>query len=84
MWNFWNEGERIRELLPGELTGQEAAKVSSRGCSSVSQHDDRQRSLLPFQMRHRRMGHQRVFEIHGADPFATGFDEVFRAVAGVR
>jgi len=29
---------------------------------------------------HGRMAHERVFEVHGANPFAAGFHQIFRAV----
>src|SRR5260370_20863494 len=78
----------MRKLTLGELFTEEIAKLFRFDAYAVFKNHDCQRAFLPLGMRrcdhrgftNRRMAHQRVLEVGGADPFSTGLDHVFATV----
>src|SRR6267143_1008571 len=86
--NGVEEDESVGELPLGECFSQEGAQLFRGRLRAIFQDDGGEGALLPLRVRnadhagflHSGMAHQRIFQIHGTDPFAAGLYEVFGAV----
>src|SRR5687767_7175781 len=83
-----DELEAVGQPPLRELRGEVLAELLVRRRLTLLQHDDRERPFGPLLVGHRdhgrlgygRMGHERVLEVDGRDPFAARLDHVLRSV----
>src|SRR5262245_50624921 len=83
-----DEGPPLRQLPPGDRRAEEVAQVLRGDRVALTDHDRRKWTLAPplvryaddARLQHGRVGHQRVLQLHRADPLAAGLDDVLGPV----